>query len=220
MQETSDERRGYPRVAVVGAGHWGQNIVRNVSELGALAASFNQTAEELADQRDQIEAQHQEIKTWNEELERRVDEKTDQLAKAQEIVLRSRRLAGLGVLGAGVAHEVNNPLAFIVENLRSMQSYAGYLMPLLYRELAEREPVAEHDILQEMVSELQQIIDESLLGAERVGSIVRQLHAFSNVTDVDPEQVDLESLVESSVVMVQNQIRYWRNVYGSDILCE
>lgn len=80
-------------------------------ELGDLARAFNKTAGDLDEQRAQIEEKNREIRAWNEELEGRVEEKTNQLAQAQEIVLRSRRLAGLGVLGAGIAHEINNPLA-------------------------------------------------------------------------------------------------------------
>jgi len=85
--------------------------VRSSDELGLLAKSFNRMSKDIQSKRDQIEKKNAEIREWNEQLEARVDEKTDELARAQEVVLRSRRLAGLGVLGAGVAHEINNPLA-------------------------------------------------------------------------------------------------------------
>lgn len=85
--------------------------VRGKDEIGNLATSFNKMAQDLETRRAEIEKRNHEIKEWNEKLEQRVAEKTDELARAQEIVLRSRRLAGLGVLGAGVAHEINNPLA-------------------------------------------------------------------------------------------------------------
>jgi signal transduction histidine kinase len=84
--------------------------VRGRDELGSLANSFNVMAGEIEVREREIEQKNREITEWNETLERRVAEKTDELARAQEVVLRARRLAGLGVLGAGVAHEINNPL--------------------------------------------------------------------------------------------------------------
>ena len=80
-------------------------------ELGDLAAAFNSMATSLDDARSKILQQTKEIMTWNETLERRVEEKTAELRQAQDLLLRSRSLAALGELGAGVAHEINNPLA-------------------------------------------------------------------------------------------------------------
>jgi two-component system NtrC family sensor kinase len=52
--------------------------------------------------------------SWNQTLERRVEEKTRELREAQDLLLRSRSLAAIGQLGAGVAHEINNPLAGVL----------------------------------------------------------------------------------------------------------
>jgi signal transduction histidine kinase len=79
-------------------------------ELGALAAAFNQMAVGLDGARQKITQQTNEIVGWNQKLEKRVEEKTDELRQAQELLFRSRSLSALGELGAGVAHEINNPL--------------------------------------------------------------------------------------------------------------
>jgi signal transduction histidine kinase len=76
-------------------------------ELGELAAAFNHMAREVRRRDD-------EIRTWNEELSRRVAEKATELRLAQDQVARSRRLAAIGSLGAGVAHEINNPMTAVV----------------------------------------------------------------------------------------------------------
>jgi two-component system NtrC family sensor kinase len=79
-------------------------------ELGELATAFNQMAAGLETARQKITQQTDEIMAWNQTLERRVEEKTAELRQAQDLLFRSRSLAALGELGAGVAHEINNPL--------------------------------------------------------------------------------------------------------------
>ena len=79
-------------------------------ELGDLAAGFNTMAQSLDGARREIIRQKDEISSWNRDLELRVEEKTQELRQAQDLILRSRSLAALGELGSGVAHEINNPL--------------------------------------------------------------------------------------------------------------
>jgi two-component system, NtrC family, sensor kinase len=79
-------------------------------ELGELALAFNQMAAGLEQARQKITQQTDEIKAWNQTLEKRVEEKTAELRQAQDLLFRSRSLSALGELGAGVAHEINNPL--------------------------------------------------------------------------------------------------------------
>jgi two-component system NtrC family sensor kinase len=80
-------------------------------ELGELAAAFNQMAAGLEEARQKITQQTVEIKAWNQTLEKRVEDKTTELRQAQDLLFRSRSLSALGELGAGVAHEINNPLS-------------------------------------------------------------------------------------------------------------
>jgi len=75
-------------------------------EMGDLAEAFSHMAREIG-RRDE------EIRAWNADLQRRVDQKGEELKVAQDQILRTRRLAAIGSLGAGVAHEINNPLTAI-----------------------------------------------------------------------------------------------------------
>jgi two-component system NtrC family sensor kinase len=88
--------------------------VQSDDELGELAKAFNAMATSLDAARTEILRQTEEITSWNESLEKRVEEKTKELRDAQDLLLRSRSLAAIGSLGAGVAHEINNPLAGIL----------------------------------------------------------------------------------------------------------
>jgi signal transduction histidine kinase len=88
--------------------------VSSSDELGELAKSFNAMATSLDAARNEITQQTTQIREWNETLEKRVEDKTKELRDAQDLLLRSRALAAIGSLGAGVAHEINNPLTGVL----------------------------------------------------------------------------------------------------------
>jgi two-component system, NtrC family, sensor kinase len=87
-------------------------------ELGDLGRAFSSMTKELR-RRDE------EIRAWNAELQNRVDERTAELKAAQDQILRTRRLAALGSLGAGLAHELNNPMTAITGYLAILRKQAG-----------------------------------------------------------------------------------------------
>jgi two-component system, NtrC family, sensor kinase len=80
--------------------------VESDDEIGQFAKAFNSMA-------GQIVKRDEEIRRWNVELQARVDERTAELKVAQDQISRARRLAALGSMGAGIAHELNNPLTSI-----------------------------------------------------------------------------------------------------------
>jgi two-component system NtrC family sensor kinase len=88
--------------------------VQSNDELGELAKAFNAMTTSLDAARLEILRQTEEITAWNETLEKRVEQKSKELRDTQDMLLRSRSLAAIGSLGAGVAHEINNPLAGIL----------------------------------------------------------------------------------------------------------
>src|SRR5438105_879800 len=96
-------------------------------ELGTFADAFNHMARE-------IHRRDEEIRRWNAELQQRVDRGTLELRAAQDQILRSRRLAALGSMAAGIAHELNNPLTAIsgaASMLREQLGADGPQDPLL-----------------------------------------------------------------------------------------
>jgi signal transduction histidine kinase len=89
--------------AQVADGNYKNTInMRGSDEFGQLADAFNKMVVE--------------IDTWSRELNRRVEEKTGELSQAQEQIVKTQKFAALGELGAGVAHEINNPLTGVIGN--------------------------------------------------------------------------------------------------------
>ena len=115
--------------------------------------------------------------------------------KIQEQLLISERMASVGLLAAGVAHEINNPLAILVSNLE--------LASQQLIELAASGPAAER------LGELETPLRDAQEAAERVRLIVRDLKVFSKSRDAESRgAVDIRSVLESAIRMASNEIRH------------
>ena len=109
----------------------------------------------------------------------------------QARVLQADRLAAVGMLAAGVAHEINNPLTYVLVSLQSLN-----------RELARS---SRHDSETERARTR---VRDALGGAERVASIVGDLRAFARTEDESLGPVDLAAVIESALKIADNQIRH------------
>jgi PAS domain S-box-containing protein len=98
------------------------------------------------------------------------------------------RMASVGTLAAGVAHEINNPLAYVLANLDFALGELG-------------QPVPEG-------GEVRRALDEAKDGAVRVREIVRDLKAFSRGRDLERERLDVRRVLQSAVGLAQNEIRH------------
>ncbi len=114
----------------------------------------------------------------------------------KEIQLRlqiSDRMASIGTLAAGVAHGINNPLAYVIANL----DYVRTKLALPWNELPPGE-----------IREVRELLEESLEGADRVRRIVGDLRSFSRQGDDRVQAVDLGSVIERALNMAMNEIRH------------
>jgi PAS domain S-box-containing protein len=115
--------------------------------------------------------------------------------KLQAQLMVSDRMASVGTLAAGVAHEINNPLAAVIANLEFMAESLGVMEP---------RPSATW-----LVEELKEPLEEAREGAQRVRLIVRDLKIFSRSPADEPNgAVDVKAIMESSVRMAWNEIRH------------
>jgi two-component system, NtrC family, sensor kinase len=151
--------------------------VSSDDEIGFLADNFNAMVAELV-------RAHQELKEWAETLERKVEQRTTELKAMQAHLIQSEKLAGVGKLAAGVAHEINNPLTCVLTN-----------SSLILRDLPPEDPRRE---------DLQSIVDETL----RCRKIVKGLLDFARQTKPQKQQLDLNKVVEDVLSLVRNQASF------------
>jgi PAS domain S-box-containing protein len=117
-------------------------------------------------------------------------DRTDQQAH-QQLRHRSQRLESMSVLLGGIAHEINNPLAYVRANLGHLATLAQDFEKML-------EPVAEGS--QELISELTEVIEDSLEGLERISGVVERTRSLAPREDGSPSTwVDLPALLESCI---------------------
>lgn len=129
--------------------------------------------------------------------QKRAEESLSRAKALQETLQRqlvfADRMASVGTLAAGVAHEINNPLAVVMANVE-----------LIVEELAAADPV----VLPRQLDELRQLATDARQGAERIRKIVRGLKTFSRVEDERWIAFDVRAVLETAIDMTLNEIRH------------
>ena len=160
--------------------------VKAPREITNLAFSLNKMAKQLETEKDELE-------NWTNTLEQKVDERTEELKKINDQLFRSEKLASLGKLAAGVAHEINNPLTGVLTN-----------SSLLLEDLEDGDPRKE---------DVQVIVNETI----RCREIVKRLLDFARQTKPQKKLSDLNALIENIILLVRNQSAF-RNIIIKKVL--
>ncbi len=155
--------------------------VNSKDELGDAADHFN----EMADKLDQA---YKEIQNWNETLNKKVEEKTEELKSVYEQVVQIEKLASLGKLSATVAHELNNPLEGILTYSKLISKKLGKL--------------GETGESKKMMEFLKLISDES----SRCGKIVKDLLIFSQQHEEEFRKCNIVEIINKSILMMNHHL--------------
>ena len=175
------------------------------------------------------------------ELQRRNDELTElnaQLSKAQEQLMQSEKLASIGQLAAGVAHEINNPIGYVFSNFETLGTYIGRMLAMFDSYRAAEASIGDAALRQSLqaqrtdsdfdflVEDIPVLMAESREGITRVRKIVQDLKDFSRVDGhQDWQWANLHAGIDSTLNIVSNEVKYKADVikeYGAipDIECQ
>lgn len=149
------------------------------------------------------------------QLIQKVNQLLEELKSEQQSqILQNEKMATLGRMLAGVAHEVNNPINFIYANIAPARKYVEDILDLLktYETQISNPPAAviakgeeiDIDFLKE---DLSKIFDSMQLGAERAKAIILSLKDFSRLDDAAPHPVDLHACIDSSLLILNSRIK-------------
>lgn len=161
-------------------GEWPQIASPSRDEIGDLAEAFNEMSHNLRKAREELEQ-------WAATLEHKVEERTRQIKEMQSELIRSEKLASLGELVAGIAHEINNPLAGI----------------LMFSSLISKDP----RLNPALIDDLQTIISET----QRCSRIVRELLNFSRESVPQKSLDSINRVLDLTLCLVENQA-YFHNI--------
>jgi two-component system NtrC family sensor kinase len=157
-----------------------------------------------------------EIRKIHQELESAYN----QLKQAQVQAVQQEKMASVGQLAAGVAHEINNPMGFISSNLSSLAKYISKVKAYEVALLDEVRKAGNTDLLNGIESmkksmkidfilgDMGSLLEESQDGAERVRRIVQDLKNFSHIDEAECKAISINDNLDSTLNMLRNEIKY------------
>ncbi|MDA8169068.1 MAG: ATP-binding protein [Nitrospiraceae bacterium] len=194
----------------------------SIVEIDSLVGNFREMGRVLGETFYEVGVANAALKDRATQLERANAE----LKAAQSRILQQEKMASIGQLAAGVAHEINNPIGYIMSNLGTLQKYVERFSIFIkaqseaVEKLAAGQPedagaVRGHVEDQKKALKLDYIMDdaatlitESVEGAERVKGIVRDLKSFSRVDEAEQKMADINAGLESTINIVWNELKY------------
>lgn len=165
---------------------------------------------------------------YKQDLEKRNTELARQKAELERLqaqIAQSEKMASLGLLAAGVAHELNNPAGFIYSNVDVLTDYVGRLAQCLraYDELtlpaeaaariAELKKQIDYD---NIINDLDSTLSDTYVGAERIRDVVQNLRLFSRLDEAEIKRVDVHEGIDATVRLLSHYFKSGRATVKCD----
>jgi len=175
-----------------------------ISEFAKLFHNFNAMVKQVKSREKQLRDSFKELSKVHEDL---------RLSQAQ--VIQSEKLASLGVLSAGVAHEINNPISYIKCNLEVLQGYLekieqfiGEISGEIPADQAALARLIEKYDISYILSDVTLLTTSGIEGVERVATIVQGLKTFARKDLPEPQEISINEGIQATLVVVGNELKY------------
>ncbi|MFH2092719.1 MAG: response regulator [Pseudomonadota bacterium] len=177
----------------------------------------------------QLEREHHDMQKELIEKNNQLDQTLSDLKTTQSQILQSEKMAGIGQLAAGVAHEINNPIGFIGSNLDALTDYMADMGQLLehyqalHKSLKPAEASLPADVkkqlstiaqfeqqieIEYLIKDIPELLHDCKDGTQRVGKIVADLKSFAHPGNDKQMLIDLNAGLETTLNVVHNEIKY------------
>ncbi len=171
----------------------------NNTELGLLAKSFNRLSRRTYESQQELQENVKELEAANSEIK-----------QAQTRLVHATKMASLGQLVAGVAHELNNPIGFIYSNMTHLREYSEKILKLL--EIAEKDPqklskAKEEADLEFIKKDLPKLIASCEDGARRTRDIVIGLRNFSRLEESSIKKVNVHDGLSNTLELLRGELK-------------
>lgn len=177
-------------------------------------AAYLRQKKARAEAEELLETRSSELYDANQSLRQAYDKLKDQKSH----LFQQEKLASIGQLSAGVAHEINNPAGYVKCNLGSLKRYMETIVQTLddFRQLSDAHPQLKEDILSIsqnrdidfIVQDTNELLSESISGLSRIEEIVLCLKNFARQDAVEFVEFDINKAIENTVKLVQKEILY------------
>lgn len=203
-----------------------KNDIDNASNShGEIVTLKNRTANEIIIVGKAFNKIHRRLIRRTEELERRNKE----LESTQKQLIQNEKMASIGQLAAGVAHEINNPTGFVKTNLETMNEYCKVIKQLLkiispiinnkdfenIKIIEEIKKLHKQEDINFIMNDMDPILEESLDGTKRIQKIVQGLRNFARQDNEVFSNGNVNRAIENAIILTQNEIKYKCKIHKS-----
>jgi PAS domain S-box-containing protein len=193
-----------------------RGVGRDVTRRRQMEEELKSNQEELIKKNKEIDESKQDIQLALTKLKNAHEElKTSQLK-----ILQQEKMASIGQLAAGVAHELNNPMSFISSNLGTLDKYINRLSDFIRVQTESIEFIKDDAIIRKINEKRKEVkldyiledakilLKESLDGSDRVKRIVSELNSFSRMDEEEYKKANINECIESAITIVWNELKY------------